>query len=119
MAALATIACAPNEAEIRSMVRDELAASIIPGPPGPAGPQGERGPQGIRGERGPQGERGIAGEAHTYAAALGHGNLFAPSGRSAGTARKAQSRPRNRTVAFRRAPARRKPRGNMFRAMTR
>ena len=52
-------------------------------------------------------------------AALGHGNLFAPSGRSAGTARRMPSKARNRTIAPRRAPGKRRSRGNMFRAMTR
>lgn len=97
MAMLATIACAPGEAEIRSIVREELGASLVPGPQGIQGERGERGPQGIqgvqgergirgqsgvqgeRGERGPQGERGPAGLAHSYTVAYSEGMEHMPA----------------------------------------
>ena len=96
---LITVACAPSESEIRSMIRDELSTSLVQGPPGPAGPkgeQGEPGPQGetgigmqgspgvagergLRGERGPQGERGPAGPVHSYAVAYSEGMEHRPA----------------------------------------
>lgn len=93
---LLTLACAPSESEIRSMVRDEIASSLVQGIPGPPGPKGDPGPQGetgvgmqgppgvagergLRGERGPQGERGPAGPVHSYAVAYSEGMEHRPA----------------------------------------
>ena len=100
---LVTVACAPSESEIRNMIRDELATSLVEGPQGPAGPKGEqgepgtqgatgmtgaRGPtgvmgesgaQGTQGDRGPQGERGPAGPVHSYAVAYSEGMEHLPA----------------------------------------
>ena len=67
---LATVGCAPNDAEIQEMVRAEVAKEVakieVPsgdqGRQGEQGPQGEPGPQGEQGPAGPQGEQGKQGE---------------------------------------------------------
>ena len=66
---IAAVSCAPTEAEIRELVRAEVAKIEIPtgeqGPPGLTGPRGypgEPGPQGPKGEVGPRGAPGRQGE---------------------------------------------------------
>ena len=50
------------EAELREIVRDEIAWMGIPGPQGERGEPGVPGPQGEQGEPGPVGPRGVTGE---------------------------------------------------------
>lgn len=58
-------ACAPTDAEVREMVRAEVAKIEVPvgeqGEPGPQGEQGSIGPVGPQGEQGPRGEIGLTG----------------------------------------------------------
>ena len=74
LAAIVVLGCAPSDAEIREMVRSEVAKIEVPageqgspgrigpaGPQGPVGPAGERGPKGDQGQTGAQGVPGVQG----------------------------------------------------------
>ena len=51
------VGCAPSEAEIRELVKQEIdSLEIPPGPPGPQGDKGEPGPAGLPGAPGKDGE---------------------------------------------------------------